>query len=148
MFRILRYSSLATAALVLVALVVSFFLIDHHAGLAFADMVQKVQEAKSVTFRCKQKLTPQSPTLEQRWYMQGDGVRLEMPGVQEAFQTDLPVIMAFVANLKEKKALQLDYHGTVATWLPVDKEVGKQFTNPIEQLRKLKDQDARREADE
>jgi outer membrane lipoprotein-sorting protein len=148
MFRIVRYSSFATAALVLIALGVSFFLIDRRAGVAFGQVVQKVKDAKSVSFHCKQKLTPQSQTIEQKFYMQGDAMRMEIPGVQEAFQSDLPVVMAIVFNLKEKKALQLDFHAKVGKWLPVDKEMSKHFTNPVDQLRKVKDQDAKREADE
>jgi outer membrane lipoprotein-sorting protein len=150
MVRLFRYSSLATAALVLLTVGLSLFLLDRHAAVAlgFGDVVQKVKDAKAVSFRCVQKLTPQSPVMEQRIYMQGDAMRMEIPGVQESFKADLPVIMAIVFDMKEMKALQLDFHGKLAKWLPVNEETAKQFANPVDRLRKLKDTDAKRLADE
>lgn len=148
MFRIARYGSFATAALVLIILGASFFLMDRNAGLAFGQVVQKVKDAKSVSFRCKQKIKAGAPTLEQRWFMQGDNVRMEMPGKQEAFQDDEPIVMAYIANLKQKKAIQLNFKDKVATSISIEDKEAKSFANPIGQLRTLKDQDAKREADE
>ena len=148
MFRIARYGSLATAALVLIILGASFLLMDRNAGFAFGQVVQKVKDAKSVNFRCKQKIKSDSPTLVQRWFMQGNGVRMEMPGKQESFQVDEPIIMALIGNLKQKRAIQLDFREKVAKLISIEDNVTKSFANPIDQLRTLKDQDAKREADE
>jgi outer membrane lipoprotein-sorting protein len=148
MLRIARYGSLAAAALVLIILGASFFLMDRNAGFAFGQVVQKVKDAKSVSFRCKQKIKADAPTLEQRWFMQGDGMRMEMPGKQEAFQVDEPIIMAYIGNLKQKRAIQLNFKDKVATLISLEDKMTKSFANPIDQLRTLKDQDAKREADE
>jgi len=147
MFRIARYGSVATAATVLVAVGLAFFM-NRESAFGFGDVVQNIQKAKSVSFNLKQKLTPQSPTLNQKWFLQGDGMRMEMPGIQEGFRRDEPIIMAIIANLKEKKALQIDYIGKTAKWQNIEKNMDKAFANPIDQLRKLKDQDAERIDDE
>jgi outer membrane lipoprotein-sorting protein len=52
--------------------------------------------------------------------------------------------MANIADLKQGKALQIDFVGRTAKWLPIDKEAQKQFVNPIDQLRHLREQDADR----
>ena len=148
MFRIARYGSLATAGLVLIILGASFLLMDRNAGFAFGQVVQKVKDAKSVNFRCKQKIKSDSPTLVQRWFMQGNGVRMEMPGKQESFQVDEPIIMALIGNLKQKRGIQLNFKDKVAKLISIEDNVAKSFANPIDQLRTLKDQDAKREADE
>ena len=145
MFRIARYGSLATAAAVLLFLGTAFFLTQR---VAFADVVENVKKAKAVNFTCKQKVTPNSPMLEQKWFVQGDFMRLEMPGIQEAFRAEEPVILAVIADFKEKKGLQIDYPTKTAKWLKFDEKMTKQFVNPIDQLRKLKDQDAERAPDE
>jgi len=149
MFLMLRYGSVATVAAALVAGIV-LFTAERHAAIAFADVVQNVKDAKSVSFTCIQKITPNSSTLEQKWFMQGDAMRVEMPGQQEAFQGKVkePVVLAIVGDLKQKKALQIDFVGKTAQWLKVDEKAAQQFVNPVDQLRQLKDQDAERLADE
>jgi outer membrane lipoprotein-sorting protein len=148
MIRIARYGSVATAAAVLLALVVSFLVLDRNAPLAFGQVVENVKKAKSVSFTLKQKLTPESQSLEQKWFLLGDSIRMEIPGTQEAFHAEEGTILAAIGNLKEKKALQLDFVRKTAQWLDIEKNVPKQFANPIDRLRQLKDQDAKRVADE
>ena len=100
-----------------VALGTAFFLTDR---VAFADVVENVKKAKAVNFTCKQKVTPNSPMLEQKWFIQGDFMRLEMPGIQEGFRAEEPVILAVIADFKEKKGLQIDYPTKTAKRLKFD----------------------------
>ncbi|HEV3078797.1 MAG TPA: hypothetical protein VGY66_03430, partial [Gemmataceae bacterium] len=144
MVRIARYGSLATAAAVLLAVGAFLLLMDHSASLAFGDVVTKVKNAKSVSFTCTQKLTPQAPELKQQWFMQDDGLRMELPGIQPSFRAPEPVLLAVIADMKEKKSLQLDFVRKIAEWRPIDDKVAQGFVNPIDQLRRLKDQDAQR----
>jgi len=144
MVRIARYGSLATAAAVLLALGAFLLLIDRNASLAFGDVVTKVKQAKSVSFTCTQKLTPHSPELKQQWFVQDDGLRMELPGIQPGFRAPEPVLLAIIGDMKEKKALQLDFVRKIAEWLPINDKVARGFVNPIDQLRQLKDQDAER----
>ena len=85
MFRLFRYSS-AAAAVALVAILGSWlFLMDRTASLAFADVVENVKNAKSVTFVIK---TPtvirgtKKGILQQKVYIQGDAYRMEIPSAR------------------------------------------------------------------
>jgi hypothetical protein len=147
MIRIARYGSMATAAAVFLALGASFFLMDHQAGLAFADVIANVKKARAVNFVCIQKLPPQ-PTLQTQWFLQGDAMRMEIPGIQESFRAKEPIVLAEVFNLKEKRALQLDFVRKIARPIEITEEIAKRFLNPIEQLRRLKSRDAERIPDE
>jgi outer membrane lipoprotein-sorting protein len=148
MFRIARYSGLAAASVFLVVAAGFFWLWNSHPGLAFGDVVENVKKAKSVTFTCTQKLTPHSPVLKQRWYLQDNKMRLELPGVQESFRANEPVLMAIIADFDKKKVLRLDFVRKLAQRWDITKDITKHWVNPIDQLRRLKDQDAERLADE
>jgi outer membrane lipoprotein-sorting protein len=128
---------------------ICLLVMERHAPIAFADVLQKVRDAKSVSFVCTQKILS-GPTLEQMWFMQDDVMRMEMPGQQPAFQGKIkePVVLAIIGDLKQETALQLDFVQKIAKWLPINKNMEKQFINPVEQLRQLKDQDADRMPDE
>jgi outer membrane lipoprotein-sorting protein len=148
MFRIARYGGLAAAVALLAVAAAIFWLLDRAGGPAFADVVQNVTKAKSVSFTVWQKLTPQSAPLEQRWYFQGDAMRLEIPGTQEGFKAKEPVLQVIIADLKAKKALRLDFVQKSFGWMDIEKNVAEQYVNPIEQFRHLKDKDAERVGDE
>lgn len=136
MFRIARYGSLAAAAAAVVVLLSSLWLMDRSAAPAFADVVAKVQKAKSVMFRMTQKLTPHSPSIPAKWYLKGDSIRIEMLDPQGE------VFTAVVGDYRNKKALQLDFVKKTARALPVDKKMPMGF-NPIDGLRRAKDSDAK-----
>jgi outer membrane lipoprotein-sorting protein len=130
MFRIARYGGVAAAASVLFVVGVSFLVVDRGAGVAFADVVQNVKDASSVTFRNKQKIGRQ-PEMEFQWYLQGEQIRFEMPNV-----------MAVIADLKMKKGLRLNMANKTARQMDLDDESMALFTNPVDQLRKAKPEDA------
>lgn len=137
MFRIARYSGFAAAASILLVLGVWFLAISGGAGVAFADVVQKVKEAKSVTLTCRQKIGRQ-PEMEFKWSLQGNAIRMEMPGQ-----------LTMIADTEQKKGLQLDPIRKIAYQIPAPKDaVTSNFTNPIEQFRKIRPKDARRLGEE
>lgn len=135
MFRFARYGGLAAAAAA-VLVFCSLWLVDRSAAPAFADVVANVQKAKSVTFRLTQKLTPQSPTIPAKWYLQGDNIRIELLDPQGK------VFEAFVADYRNKKGMRLNFENKTVRPIPVDKKVPANF-NPIDGLRQAKDSDAK-----
>jgi outer membrane lipoprotein-sorting protein len=148
MFRIIRYGGLAAAAVLVGVAIAALALLDRAAGPAFADVLENVKKARSVSFTVLQQRTAASPPLESRWYFQGDAMRLEVLGTPEAADAPKPPLQVVIADLKEKKALRLDFVRKSYGWMTIDEEVAHQFANPIEQLRQLKDQDAERQGDE
>ncbi|MBC8869105.1 MAG: hypothetical protein H8E44_06790 [Planctomycetes bacterium] len=136
MFRIARYSGFAAAASILVVLGVWFLAVNGGAGVAFADVVQNVKEAKSVTLTCRQKLGRQ-PELEFKWSLQGNAIRMEIPGQ-----------MTMIGDIQQKKGLQLDHLRKIAYQVPAHNDLAASFANPIEQFRKIRPEDARRLGEE
>jgi hypothetical protein len=158
MFRLMRYGSTAAAAALVAAITGWLFFGDHTAALAFADVVKKVSDAKSVSFVTKIPTIIQGASrgvLQQKHYIRGNSYRMEIPSAQE----DVPVppdappaFLVLIADWQQKKALQLDYVTKSAKWLDADpkiwEELAKGIADPIKQLRQLKEQDAERLADE
>jgi len=137
MFRIARYSGFAAAASILVVFGVWFLAVNGGAGVAFADVVQNVKEAKSVTLICRQKIGRQ-PELEFKWSLQGNAIRMEIPGQ-----------LTMIGDIQQKKGLQLDHIRKIAYQIPAHNDVvASNFTNPIEQFRKIRPKDARRLGEE
>jgi outer membrane lipoprotein-sorting protein len=156
MFRLIRYSSAGAAAALVAILAGWLFLVDHAA--AFADVVENVKNAKSVTFVIK---TPtvirgtKKGVLQQKVYIQGDAYRMELPSAQDGFQVapDAPPIMtAFVVDWKKKNAIQFDYTTKTAKKIEGDEkkweQMAKTMADPIKQLRELKDKDVQRLGEE
>jgi outer membrane lipoprotein-sorting protein len=158
MLRIARYSGAAAAVVFLAVLAGWLFLMDRTASLAFADVVENVKKAKSVTFVTKMPSIVQGKErgiLQQKFYIQADAYRMELPSAQEGVPVPPdapPILMAVIADVKQKKALQLDFTRKTAKYLKADdktsEEMAKAFANPIEQLRQLKGDDAERLGEE
>jgi outer membrane lipoprotein-sorting protein len=154
MFRIARYGSVAAAAVIVAGLAGWLFLLDRTAAHAFADVVENVKNAKSVTFVTKMPTIIQGTkkgTLRQKFYVQEDVYRMEIPSAQEDVQVppDAPPIVAvLIADAKQHKVLMLDMVNKTASKIEADEktwqEMAKAFADPIKQLRQLKDQDAER----
>lgn len=136
MIRIARYSSLSAAALTVVALIGWFAFLSGTSTPAFGDVIKNVQQAESVTMTNRQKIGSQ-PEFEFKFSMQKQHFRMEVP---DSF--------VFIADLKQKKALQIDHVHKLVYQMPVSEEAAKGFTNPIAQFRNLKPKDAERRGDE
>src|SRR5262245_24560232 len=76
MFRIARYSGLAAAILLIVAGSSLVLFMDHGASPAFGQVVENVQNARSVVHSVTSTLGS-GPTVECKYYMQGNFVRFE-----------------------------------------------------------------------
>lgn len=158
MFRLMRYSGAAAAVALLAVLAGWLFLMDRTALPAFADMIVKIKNAKSVTFVTKMPTVVQGSRrgiLQQKWYVQGDKYRMELSSAQEDIPVPPdapPVLLAIIADAKQKKALQLDFVAKTARCIEADdrqwQEMVQELANPIEKLRQLKNEDAERIGDE
>jgi outer membrane lipoprotein-sorting protein len=158
MFRLIRHSSAGAAAALVAILAGWLFLVDHPAALAFADVLENVKNAKSVTFVIKTPTVIQGTkkgVLQQKIYVQGDAYRLELPSVQEGAQAPPdapPIVMAFVVDYERKDTLLLDYTTKTAKKIKGDEktwqQMAKTMADPIKQLRELKDQDVERLGEE
>jgi hypothetical protein len=123
MFTLLRYSGVAAVLM----LAVGLWGLDRNAGLSFAQVVENVQNAKSVQFELKQKFGHQ-PELKTCMALQGDLVRYEIPDM-----------LILTMDTKEKKGLELDVPVKVARVLDSAKEIpAKALKDPIDRLRNLK----------
>ena len=151
MFRYLRYSGAAAAVTAIATLVGWLFLTDRTA-LAFGDVVENVKKASSVTFITKIPTIVQGSqrgVLQQKFYIMGDGFRMELPSAQQDVQIppDAPsVLLAIIADLKQKKGLELDFVRKTAHYHDVDdkrwQEMSQELANPVEKLKQLKNDDA------
>lgn len=132
MFRILRYSTGAAAALVTVV-AGTIWLMDRNASIGLAQVVDNVQRAKSVSFVLKQKLGNQ-PELESRMFLQGEFFRYELNG-----PPPMGTMLITIVNGNERKGLQLDVSRKIATKIDLEGRVpAEDLREPIERLRNLK----------
>jgi outer membrane lipoprotein-sorting protein len=158
MFRIARFSSAAAAAVLFMIAAAGLFVLDRTAVPAFADVVENVRKAKSVTFVLKMPTIvdgKERGVLQQKFYVQGDVYRMELPGAQEGVTAPPdtpPVVIAVIVDAKQKKALLLDYTKKSAKLIKAEdaewEAMAKAFANPIEQLSQLKGDDAERLGEE
>jgi outer membrane lipoprotein-sorting protein len=128
MFRIARYSGIAAAVLTLAGLAGFLWLFDRTAALTFADVVQKVKNAKTVSFTVKQRLGNQ-PELESKMSIRDDIIRYELADV---------IIM--IVDTSKRKGIELDLTRKVAKTIDLEGRIPVEILqNPIEQLRNLKE---------
>jgi len=147
MFRIARYSGLAAAILLMIVGAGVALLIDRGASSAFGQVIENIKKATSVSVTSKQKINDQ-PTIEMKFYLQGDFMRMEMPGKQEAGDAKIPLLMAIVIDGKTKEIVQVEYASKTARKFKMDERSAKLFNNPVEELTKLNGKDAELVGDE
>ncbi|GAB4144475.1 MAG: hypothetical protein Tsb009_16150 [Planctomycetaceae bacterium] len=142
MLRIARYSSVTTAAAVLVTFLAWLTFQEHQPNVAFGDVVQKVKEAKSVQVILRYKIhgpnqfSNEKIEIKNIWKIQGHHFRMEIPG------QNLTVV-----DLKKKKLLTLHIPMKLAFISPAPRKglgtenVVTQFQNlPADQAKRLKDE--------
>ena len=138
MFRIARYGGLTTAAALLLALIGSFWFFD--SGSTFADVLQAVNKARSVSFTMASQFG-HGPATGIKWHQQGSVIRYEMPG-----------IMLVMADLESREAIQLDLSAKRAfKWRMDDEQVRifrQQLIDPIEVFGRLTDREAEKTGEE
>lgn len=130
MFRIARYSGLS-AAVIALAVIGALLFINGTQPLAFADVVENVKNAKSVTLTSRQKFGSQ-PEFAFTWSFQGDNLRMEIP--------DQVII---IGNLKKKKGLQINVATKTAYAYTIEDGLVGGFADPVDQIRQAKPDDAK-----
>jgi outer membrane lipoprotein-sorting protein len=134
MLRLYRYGGIATAVSITIMIGGWFLLMDRFANRGFAQVLENVKKAQSVSFIISQKFGNQ-PEIEQKAYIDGDKFRLETTWASTV-----------IADFANKKAIGLNPDKKQALRWDLDKRMVEVFkhtmANPIEALRQLKDEDA------
>jgi outer membrane lipoprotein-sorting protein len=142
MSRMVPYGAVAVALLLLV-LLGYFWFTGESAGIAFADVIENVKNAQSVTFMFHQQIGD-PPALSLKWYMQGDVARAEIPGHTQV-----------VLDLKGKRQIQL-MPAEKRAWVSEldddalrtdrkeDRQIARLFRNPMDYFRQLTGDDGER----
>jgi outer membrane lipoprotein-sorting protein len=127
MFRIAGYSGVAATVLALGGLA-GFCVFCLTPALTFAEVVQNVKDAKTVSFTVKQKLGNQ-PELESKMGIRGDIIRYELADA-----------LIMIVDTSKRKGIELDLTRKVAKAIDLEGAVPAEvLQNPIEQLRNLKE---------
>lgn len=127
MFTLVRVYA-AAAALMLAMLGGTFWVMDRSASLTYAQVVENVKKAATAQFVVKQKFGDR-PALQSKIALKSHFLRLELQ--------DLLVI---IYDIERKTGLQLDVHRKIATKLDLDHADLQMFKEPIELLRRLKEE--------
>lgn len=125
-----RYSGLAAAATLVVA-VGLWLLVDPSAGRAFADVIKNVQQATSLEVSVSSRFG-REPHNHGKMYLRGKGLRMEQFGGSLIIVCDMDRETVMYQNVHEK-LYQLD---------DIDDGLAELVTDPIDQLRHVKPDDA------
>jgi outer membrane lipoprotein-sorting protein len=149
MFRIARYSGLAAALILLAFGVGVIWLFDRGAAPVFAQVVDNVNKATSVSCTVKTRMGSR-PTFELKYYMQGRLMRMELPGKQEAFDAKIPFTTVAVFDVDKKTITYIDYNARTfrSENKNVDEALTKQFSSPVEWFSRITEKDAKRIGEE
>ncbi|MFO1093091.1 MAG: hypothetical protein U0992_07230 [Planctomycetaceae bacterium] len=120
---------IAVVALAALAIGTSL-VVDRGAGSAFAQVVEKVKAANSVQFHMTSTVDGKTEMVN-RVFLEDDRMRIELgDGLVQ------------IANLAEKKLLMLDTGRKQVQTTPLDSDTAKLLSNPVEQIRQAKSDDA------
>ncbi len=125
-----RYSGLAAAATVVVA-VGLWMLVDPSAGRAFADVIKNVQQATSLEVSVSSRFG-REPHNHGKMYLRGKGLRME--------QFDGSLII--VCDMDRETVLYENVHEKLYQVDDIDDGLAELVTDPIDQLRHVKPDDA------
>jgi len=159
-FRIARYSSIAAAAAV-VGVVAGYFLLVHPtAGVTFAQVIENVTKAESISFVFRQKMGSQ-PIMVSRMWMQQDNIRMDLLGVEMSADLTGPqaegvrklkelgeggklaALLTMIGDTSRQEAIELDHFRKTAVKRNMDARVAACISqNPGEQFRNVKGDDA------
>ncbi len=148
-----RPAKLAAAAAIIIAVLIGI----HQFGgstPAFAEVIENVVSAKSVSFVMKQKLGIQ-PAFVCRMYIQGEKIRMDMIGAEgqqegleklrsEMQRRNLTAFMSTIGDFTVKESLELDHFRKTYKKRELDDRVVAHFmkANLIEQFHNVKHEDA------
>ena len=141
--RILGYSSLATAAAVLVTTGVVFFATPTQTAAAeFKTAMAKAAKAKNLVVLNTQKLMPNSPEMKMKLTVQDSFLRVDIlnPGVVEGAPTmkELPIAVTILVDLAQRKSVQFIHIAKIAQYEDASKiENGPGFPDLVAGFRHL-----------
>ena len=125
-------AGLAVVAALFVMVTGLSLILDRSAGQAFAQVIEKVNSARSVQLTMTTRLGRQRE-IEGKMYLEGNRMRLEQ----------FEGLLIQVGDFQQKQALFLDMHRKVAQSAEIDADVAREFANPIDQLRHANSKDAK-----
>jgi outer membrane lipoprotein-sorting protein len=160
MFRIARYSSIAAAAVV-VGVVAGYFLLVHPtASVTFAQVIENVTKAESISFMFRQKIGSQ-PVMVSRMWMQRDKVRMDLVGVEMSADLTgpqaegvrklrelgeggkLPALLTMIGDTSRQEGIELDHFRKTAVKKKMDARAAADIPqNLVEKFRNVKGDDA------
>jgi len=155
-----RFLKIAAAAAV-VGVVAGYFLLVHPtASVTFAQVIENVTKAESISFVFRQKLGSQ-PVLVSRMWMQRDKVRMDLVGVEMSAELtgpqaegvrklqqlgeggNLPVLLTMIGDTSRKEAIELDHFRKTAVQKKMDARAAADIPqNLVEKFRNIKGDDA------
>ena len=150
-----KVTRLTAAAVIVVGSLVSVYVLDNRlSSRAFGTVIENVIESNSIGLKWKSKIG-MGPVWVLRMYIQGQKGRLDLIGFEgdqegidqlqkEIKQKELSVIVSTIGDFERKDGLQLDhFHKTYEVFNINDQNVQAFMeSNPIEQFRKVKAEDA------
>ena len=126
-------ASLSVAAALLAIATALVLLVDHSGGRAFAQMIERVKAAGSVHFSMTTQFG-RGPKIGGRMYLKGDRMRFEHDAGAVVQIMDLQGKQSLILNTAENQFQQFEIsRPTIAGW----------DADPIEQLRRVKRDDAK-----
>ncbi len=129
MLRLTRAGGATAAALVIGLLVVTFLLSGLGSSFTFADVLDKLAQSRSVHFIARYQVDG-TDVQKSRMWIQDDIVRHQV--------SDYLVV---VIDTNQRKGIQLDAHRKIVEELDLAGQIpAEELSNPIEQLRNLKEQ--------
>jgi outer membrane lipoprotein-sorting protein len=125
MFRIAGFSS-AAAAVIVAALAATLWIFHQNGPRGFAQVVERVQKSKTVSFVIKQKLG-QQPELETKMYIEG-----------EQFRYEIPDILTLIVDANRRQGIELYPNVKVAKRMSLEGRLqAEALKDPIDRLRNL-----------
>ncbi|HEV2948236.1 MAG TPA: hypothetical protein VGX70_12730 [Gemmataceae bacterium] len=125
MFRIAGFSS-AAAAVIVAALAATLWIFHQNGPRGFAQVVDRVQKSKTVSFVIKQKLGKQ-PELEAKMYIEG-----------EQFRYEIPDILTVIVDANRHQGIELYPSVKVAKQMSLEGRLqAEALKDPIDRLRNL-----------
>jgi hypothetical protein len=135
--RVLRVSAVAAAVALTAIVAVWWTVVDRAASPAFAQVIEEVAKAKSVTFVSKSEVRTDLnvDVIKEhiRWYVQGQQIRMEEVAGGA---------IALITDWKQKTVSKLDKKLKKATVNFLVEEFTEHVTDPVKQLQQLNVEDA------
>jgi len=113
------------------------------APFPFSLVVDNVKKATSVTCTIKSGFGSM-PKMEIKYYVQGDLMRMEIPGKQEGHDAKMPFTQVVVFDLGAKKSAAIDFVSKTFTTVSMAGRPDEQMADPIDTLVHLADKDVER----